>query len=726
MARRRREPRGAPPPPKAKPTPELELEKAPRPAGRPALLALALFALAVALYWPARGHQFLTYDDLGYVKDNPRVGQGLTGANVAWAFTTLAQANWHPLTWLSHMLDVELYGVSPGGHHLTNVLLHGFNAALVLLVLYGISGRLGASTLVAALFAAHPLNVESVAWIAQRKTLLSTAFGLLALWAYLPYARRGGRWRYALVAVLLVASLLAKPMLVTLPLLLLLLDRFALGRFGPGAATRLVLEKVPLLVLCAASGVMTIVAQRAGGAVASLQALPPLVRAGNAAVAYVAYLLQALWPAGLAVFYPHPRRPLPLALAAGAALLLAAATVAAWRAEAKHPFLAMGWLWYLVTLVPVIGIIQVGSQSRADRYVYVPLIGIFMMAAWALDAAAARGGRRDAAAYAAAAALGLVLAFPTRAQIHRWKDTATLFTHTAAVTGPNAVAEFNLGLVDVDARRWPQAIARFQESARLDPAYADAHSNLGAAYAEAGDVTAAIPHLQRAARQSPGSARIEANLATVLARARRHAEAAEHFRLALAADPGSVPSLLGLGFALFETGQREEAERAFAEALTRQPSAAGALRGRLCLTLFAKGNVQAASAQCQEALRLDPKRADANDTMGSIRMQAGDLPAAVQHYRTAVAAAPGNVAILNRLGVALIRSDQPAEAEVVLRDAVARRPDNADAHANLGVALLMQRQWPEGTAQLEEALRLDPRHADALRNLAAARAASPR
>jgi protein O-mannosyl-transferase len=720
MSRRRRESRGAPHAPKPAP------ETPPRPEWRPALLAVAVFVLAVAFYWPARGHAFLTYDDPGYVKDNPRVAQGLTADNVAWAFTTLAQANWHPLTWLSHMLDVELYGMSPGGHHFTNVLLHGLNAALVLLLLHAVSGRLGPSTLVAALFAAHPLNVESVAWIAQRKTLLSTAFGLLALWAYVPYTRRGGPWRYALLAALLAASLLAKPMLVTLPLLLLLLDRFALGRWVPGAAPRLLLEKAPLLALCAASSVMTVVAQRAGGAVASLQALPPLVRAGNAAVAYVAYLAQTLWPAGLAVFYPHPRRPLPLALAAGAALALAAATAAVWRAGAKHPFLALGWLWYLVTLVPVIGIIQVGSQSRADRYVYVPLIGIFMMAAWALDAAAAgRGRNADAAGYAAAAGLALVLAFPTRAQVHRWQDTATLFSHTRAVTGPNAVAEFNLGLVDVEARRWPQAIARFEESARLDPGYADAHANLGAAHAEAGDLTAAITHLQKAARQAPGTARIEANLATVLARARRHAEAADHFRLALAADPASVPSLLGLGFALFETGRREEAQRAFAEAIARQPQAAPSVHGRLCVTLFAKGDAEGAAAECREALRLDPARADANDTLGSIRLQAGDPPAAVAHYRAAVAAAPGSVPLLNRLGVALIRSNQPAEAAKVLRDAAARRPDNADVHANLGVALLLQKDWPAGTAQLEEALRLDPRHAEARRNLAAARAAKP-
>jgi Tfp pilus assembly protein PilF len=706
-ARRRRAARQPPPDPPPPPRPDVP----------PALLAVALFALAVILYWPVRGHEFLTYDDYSYVKDNPRVAAGLTAANVAWAFTTLAQANWHPLTWLSHMLDVQLYGQAPGAHHFTSVLLHGLNAALVLFVLHLASGRLAPSTLVAVLFAVHPLNVESVAWIAQRKTLLSTTLGLLALAAYVSHARRPSRWRYALVAGLLTLSLLAKPMLVTFPLLLLLLDRFALGRWAP-------LEKVPLLLICAASGVVTVVAQRAGGAVASLAAIPFHVRVGNALVACVAYLGQALWPSGLAVFYPHPQQGLSAAVVVGSALLLAAISFAVWRAHARHPLVALGWLWYLVTLLPVIGIVQVGGQARADRYVYLPLLGIFVMAAWALDAVAARDGRAaDAVGYGAAAVLGVALAVPARAQIHRWKDTATLFSHTRAATGPNAVAEFNLGLVDVEARRWPQAIERFRESVRLDPGYADAHANLGAAYAEAGDLPRAVAHLERAARLAPGAARIQANLGTVLARSRRHAEAAERFRLALAADPTAVDARLGLGFALLEVGPRDEAERAFAEAIARRPGSEASLRSRVCATLSWKNELEAASAQCAQALRLDPRRADAHDTLGSILLRQGDLAGAIQHSRSAVAAEPGNAAFLDRLGLALVKAQQPAEAAAVLREAVARQPGSADTHANLGVALLMKGDWADGIAQLEEALRLDPQHQVARQNLAAARAA---
>src|SRR5262245_24914360 len=325
-------------------------------SGRVALAALVLFVLALAVYWPVGQDAFVSYDDYGYVKDNPNVAAGPTAAGLRWSLTTFAQSNWHPLTWLSHMLDVALFGMAPGGHHLTSAVLHALNAALVLLVLFQLSGRLGPSVLAAALFAVHPLNVESVAWIAQRKTVLSTTFGLLALGAYVRYARRPGWPWYALSLVLFGLSLMAKPMLVTLPFVLLLIDGLALGRWSPAARARVVFEKLPFLVLSAASSAVTLVAQRAGGAVASLEALPLGERIGNAAVAYATYLLQTAWPRGLAVFYPHPRERLTAMAVGASALLLAGLTYAVWRTRRAQPYLALGWLWYLGTLVPVIGL----------------------------------------------------------------------------------------------------------------------------------------------------------------------------------------------------------------------------------------------------------------------------------------------------------------------------------------------------------------------------------
>ena len=400
-------------------------------------ICAALVVLAVLPYLQTLGHEFVNFDDGAYVAENPLVQQGLTWSNVAWALTTMSAGNWHPLTWLSHMLDCQIFGLRPGWHHLVNALLHGANTALLFVVLRTMTGMAWRSALVAALFAVHPLHVESVAWIAERKDVLSTFFGLLAIWAYARYAGAPSLMRYGLVACFFALSLLSKPMLVTLPFVLLLLDVWPLKRFWieGGAPIQkpklgsLFLEKLPLLAMSAASSVVTFKAQHAAGAVAPIDVLPLSQRLANAIVAYVGYLYKAFWPVDLAVIYPLPDQT-SVAKTVLAILVIVGITIGVGVLIRKRPWLAVGWLWFLGTLVPVIGLVQVGDQSMADRYTYVPLIGVFIMIAWSLPSAAFAAINRGRVAAAAVVALILTaLAAVTFMQIQVWKNTMTLFDH---------------------------------------------------------------------------------------------------------------------------------------------------------------------------------------------------------------------------------------------------------------------------------------------------------
>lgn len=359
------------------------------PKYRTAIVALLLFFGTLALYYPALQNGFVNYDDPAYVTSNPHVQQGLTKRSVAWAFSSTAEANWHPLTWLSHMLDVQLFGLRPAGHHAQSVLWHAVNVVLLFLLLAKATGFLGRSAVVAALFAVHPLNVESVAWVSERKTVLCTFFLLLALAAYGWYVKRPRASLYLLVALLFALGLMAKPMLITLPFLLLILDFWPLERFPQTPLNKLVIEKIPLLALSAASAAITLYAQRAGGAVGSTQLLPLAMRVKNAIYSYLIYLDKTLWPARLAVFYPHPEGALSLWKVAGAAVILIAITIA-FQHFRESRYLLLSWLWFLITLAPVIGIVQVGRQAWADRYAYIPLWGLFVIGVWLVAEIAAR------------------------------------------------------------------------------------------------------------------------------------------------------------------------------------------------------------------------------------------------------------------------------------------------------------------------------------------------
>jgi tetratricopeptide (TPR) repeat protein len=474
-------------------------------------VAVALALATFALYAPVATHGFLHYDDDLYVTDNPVVRRGLSWDGVAWAFTSLEVSSWQPLTWLSHMLAVQLFGLDAGAHLLVNAGLHAANAALLFLALARLTAAPARSAVVAALFAVHPLHVESVAWLSERKDVLGTLFGFLTLGAYAGYVERP-RWsRRAAVAALLALSLMAKPMWVTAPLLLLLLDAWPLRRFQAEPRWRLLAEKAPLLALSAASAAVAVVAQHRSGAVVGLE-YGPGARLANAAVSYARYLGKTFRPAGLAAFYPYPAGGHAAGAVAGSAVLLAAITAVALLRRRAWPWLGVGWGWFLLTLVPVIGIVQTGMQAMADRYTYLPLVGVFIAVVWTA-AEAARGAAARRGLAAAAALVVVALGATTHRQIGVWADQVTLFRHAIAVTGENARAELFLAQGLSAAGEREEAVVHAREAARLEPWNARAQKNLGYMLYRVGRLDDAILALERAVALDPGYAEAHGNLA---------------------------------------------------------------------------------------------------------------------------------------------------------------------------------------------------------------------
>jgi tetratricopeptide (TPR) repeat protein len=468
-----------------------------RSAGAPSraasCIALALCLLVGVVYAPVRAYPFVVYDDKEFVTENPPVAGGLTAEGVAWAFTRAHSGNYVPLSWLAHMLDVEIFGLDAGAHHAVNAGLHAAATALLFAALRSLGGAVGPSAFTAALFAVHPAHVESVAWVSERRDTLSAVFWMLALLAWARFVRAPGRGRYLLVCLSLGLGLLAKPMLVTLPVVLLLLDRWPLGRTQPWRA--LVREKIPLFALAAAAALAAFAAQRAGGGVASLAQVPLASRAANAVVAALRYLGIALWPVDLAVFYPFEFE-LPARKVAAATLALAGITAAALAARRRCPYLWVGWLWYAVTLLPVLGLVQVGSQAIADRYTYLPLVGLGIAAAWGAADLAARMPRARPVLGAAALALVTAWALLARAQLATWRDSVALFENARAVSGEHPVVLLNLGEAYEDAGRLDLARTHYERGLALAPGAAQLQLRLGALLSRMGDRAGAAARLR--------------------------------------------------------------------------------------------------------------------------------------------------------------------------------------------------------------------------------------
>ncbi len=533
-----------------RPAPSSTPEVRPSP-GSATWIAAGLCVINVAIYAGVMHHEFIDLDDAAYIYLNPHVSAGFNWHSVVWAFRSGYPSYWHPLTWFSHMLDVRLFGMNAGAHHAVSLLLHMLSTLLLFGALHWMTGKLGRSAFVAALFAAHPLHVESVAWAAERKDVLSTFFWMSTLCAYAWYVRRPRVVRYTAVAALFGLGLMSKPMLVTLPFTLLLLDYWPLGRVAAGggfrdAGPKLMLEKLPLFALSAAASVITFLVTRNEGAMSGLAAIPPLSRIAHATVAYGVYLSKTLWPANLAPFYPYQTSPPVWTVVASAVVLIGISTLVV-RASRARPYLVVGWFWYLGTLVPVIGLVQVGDQAWADRFMYVPLIGLAIIASWGGFDVLARVSLSKAAP-AAAVAIVVALVVVARTQVAYWQDSYSTWTHALAVTVNNPVAENSLGTVLSDQGRLDEAVAHLTKAVGIEPRSLDARINLGLALSRQGRFGDAVVQDRAAVQLNPGFALAHCNLGLALIRTGPSSEAVHELNEALRLDPGNREAREGLNY----------------------------------------------------------------------------------------------------------------------------------------------------------------------------------
>jgi Flp pilus assembly protein TadD len=607
------------------------------------LVSVALAAVTLLAYWQITKAHFITLDDQQHVVENPYVSGGLTPANIRWALTTGHASNWQPLTWLVHMATVQLFGLNAGAHHLLNVLIHALNAVLLFHVLLSLAerhasdeGALWPSAFVAALFAVHPLHVESVAWVSELKDVLSTLFWILTMGAYARYAKRPGAARYLPVIACFALGLAAKPMLVTLPIVLLLLDYWPLGRFRPDGdwrrdGLRLLLEKVPLLALALLVSIITYLVQEAGGSVGSLDQLPFHLRFPNALVSYVRYLRMMVWPTGLAVFYPHPGSALPIWQPVASAVFLTLASVAALSLARRHAYLLVGWLWYLGTLVPVIGVVQVGLQGWADRYTYVPLIGAFVALAWGANALVA--SHRVPRWFAGSGALAVVasLAWLTAVQVGYWSDGITLFRHALDIS-------------------------------KNSPAM---HNYMGAALEHEGRFTEAEGHFRKALTLKPDFVAALGNLGGVLMKQQRFAESEALLRTALEKKPDDPKVLNNLGEDLREQGRYGDAELVMRKALELKPDSIEAL-SNLAGVLARQGRLAEAEALLRKALRVRPDSVEILSNLAGLLGEQRRYDEAEAFLRSALEIEPDNTEALGNLGMLLKMEQRNAEAETVL------------------------------------------------------------
>jgi tetratricopeptide (TPR) repeat protein len=627
----------------------------------PFWVCVGLAALSLAVYFQLGSHPFINFDDPHYVTENPHVNTGLTRAGVIHAWTAPHAGNWHPLTWLSHMLDVEWFGLDAGRHHAVSVLLHTVNAVLLFLALRLLTGAVWRSAVVAALFAVHPTHVESVAWIAERKDVLSACGWLLALLAYGRYAAAPSLARYVWVALAMAFGLLAKPMVVTLPFVLLLLDHWPLRRTASTPALRLVLEKLPLFAMSLASSVITYAVQRDAGAVRAFDALPLSRRLATAALGYWEYVWKTIWPVDLALLYPH-RAEVAWGLAALAIAGLAIVTVLALAYANRRPYLAVGWLWFLGTLVPVIGLIQVGSQRIADRYTYIPTIGLFIVAAWGCAELAVRFRVGRLAAAAAVAVVG-ASAVTAHAQAARWQSSISIWAHTVAVTRDNARAHNHLGHALAAAGRDADARRAYETALALEPDYPEALNNLGALLARHDEHAPAIGAFQRAIALAPRLPHARANLGLALVRAGQPQAAVEHLEAGVREDPSNPELHRRLGVALAMTGRHDAAIASLTEALRLAPADA-VTHNALGAAYGAIGRLAEAIGHYREAARLDPRLFEARGNLGRTLLDSGQADEGKRE--------------LHALAVELIRDGQIEPAlqtlEAVLRHDPAYQP----------------------------------------------------
>jgi tetratricopeptide (TPR) repeat protein len=607
-----------------------------------------LIIAVLGIYWQVGSHDFITYDDGQYVTMNRHVQQGLTLKSIIWAFTDTSSSNWHPLTWLSHMLDVQLYGMNPGHHHMTSVLFHMANTLLLFAVFRRMAGTLWQSGIIAALFAVHPLHVESVAWIAERKDVLSTFFWMLTLLAYTRYARKPEIKTYIPVLVWFIAGLMSKPMVITLPFVLLLLDYWPLERTTKDAKDTketketkkilgfLILEKLPMFALSAGSGVVTFLAQKNAGAVAS-ELLPFQDRLSNALVSYISYIGKMFWPSDLAMLYPHPGGTLPVWKVAGAGVLLIIIFFLVIRNIKRYPYLGTGWLWYAGTLVPVIGLVQVGRQAMADRYTYIPLIGLFIIIAWGVPELLARWRYKKQVLAGTAFVILSALSAAAWIQTGYWFHGIPLYEHTLSVTEDNYTIHYNLGTTFLNRNELDKAIRHFTESLRIDPVSAETHNNLGLALVRKGNIDEGIRHYLQALRIDPHSKNAYNNMGNAFLFTGKLDNAIENYAKAIEADPDFAEAHNNIGLALLRKGKLEEAISHFEKAIQINPDYEVAYKN-LGRAKALQEKIDKAVSNLRAAMEINPDIGNQLEILGKSK---DELDAAIRFYQKAVSYQPG-------------------------------------------------------------------------------------
>ena len=728
------------------------------------IVCLILVSLIWLIFGQTLGHGFVNFDDGDYVYNNLEVARGLSIPGIGWAFTHVHSGNWHPLTTLSHMLDCELFGLHPRGHHFVNVVLHIAVAILLFLTLQQMTAAPWPSALVAMLFAIHPLRVESVAWVSERKDMLSGIFFMATLWVYTRYARSKGSGSrpYLLALVLFALGLMCKPTLVTLPFVLLLLDYWPLQRLANSTSKqtdfsvlrRLVIEKIPFFILSAASCVATLLAQKQ--AIDVLKHLSFFDRIGNALVSYVIYLRQMVYPVGLAVLYPHPAHTLSTAEVLFAFIFLAAVSLVVILWRKKHPYLLIGWLWYLGMLVPMIGIVQVGLQARADRYTYLPQIGIALAVVWSGNALFSSSPlrRRLLIAFASIviAALGLI-AFRQTAY---WRNSETLWQHTLSCTSNNFLAHDDCGSALLEEGRTDEAISEFEAALAINPNSAETHNNLSAAFMRNRRIDDAIAHYMKAIEIKPDYAEAHSNLGVALMQKKRFDEAVDHFRKALASDPKFAQAYNNFGASLLNQGKVDDAIDKFQRAIAIDPEYAEAQnnlgnsylikgrspealvhyeKARAIRTEFTRPGLLARVlrrnvpsdpvAEASKAVKLRPDSAETRCAFANALRRNGYLGEAIIRYTEALQLNPNLAETQNGLGNTLIQRGDLNSAITHYQKAIEINPRFADAHNNLGNALLQKGDVKEAIAHCEEAMQIKPSDASFQNNLAFVLATTP-
>jgi len=665
-----------------------------------------------AVYFQLWDYDFLHYDDEIYVTQNRHVLTGLTSEGISWAFGTTDAEFWHPFTWLSHMLVIELFGADPGWHHLTNLFLHILSSLLLFFFLKMATGNFWKSAVVAALFALHPLNVESVAWIAERKGVLCAFFWMLSLWSYARYVKRPGILRYLMVAIFFVLGFMAKAMIITLPFVLLLLDYWPLNRSKNQTNSKtgvmtLILEKVPLFVLSGILGFVTLLAQKGGGKLSTLEAYPIGLRLANAVISYVAYIGKTFWPFSLSIFYPI-RDDINSWQVAGAAILLGTITIAVIVLRRKSPYLLVGWLWFIGVLLPVAQIIQVGIHSMADRYAYLPTIGLFIMFAWGIPDLLPSFQKKRFLLGAIAGTAIFIFALTSWFQTRYWKNSVVLFEHSAELVPNNFVAYNILGRAMEEAGETAEAIEQYRKCVALAPDYSDGHYNLANALTKEGNLNEAIEHYEYALKTNPNFLRAHMNLGNLMAKVGKESEALRHYTEALKIRKNYPYAHYNIGNILARQGKEKEAIKHYLAVIKEDPYYAEAYYN-LGNSLVKQGNIAAGISYYRKSLELKPNFLEPHINLANIYSKKGEFSMAIEHYECAVRLDPKNASVHYYLGNLLSKRGETAKAISHYQKALELKPDFQEAHINMAAELQEIGKTEEAMNHYQEVLKINSR-----------------